>query len=133
MNYIVHTRFKGMALCGEVNLPAFTPAECRDGTIWCGDKPICYKDSENDHQHFSRDDDGSGMLRGRLTQAIQKELAKPGDGHQARWDKVWADPLCQPYKRPEDKDYWLWNDRFFEADIGVLRHIAKLVGAKGVE
>ena len=133
MNYIVHTRLKGTALCGEVNLPALTPAKCRDGAILCGDKRICYENSENAHRHFARNDDGCGMLRGKLTQAIQKELAKVDERHQQRWDKVWADPLCRPYKRPDDPSYWLWNDKFFAADIDALKHIAALVGVKGVE
>ena len=45
---------------------------------------------------------------------------------------VWEDPTCQPYKRIEYADFWLWNHDFFNADIDTLRHIAKLVGAKEV-
>ena len=95
-------------------------------------KLLCVVTSENAHQFFARDDDGAGMLRGKLTQAIQKTLAKRDANYQNRWDKVWDDPACQPYKRIEYADFWLWNHDFFNADIDTLRHIAKLVGAKEV-
>ncbi len=130
MNYVVHKRFKGKAFCGDVNIPAATLLENIDGIIAYENKPLCFDRSENAHQFFARNDDGNGMLRGRLTQAIQKQLAKRDKHYQERWDKVWDDPACQPYKRTDFKDYWLWNHEFFNAEIDVLRHIARLVGAK---
>lgn len=134
MNYIVHKRFKDTAMCGEINLPAKTKLKSTDGVIVYNGSPICRETSENAHQFFARDDDGHGMERGRLTQAIMKTLAKRNGRddpeHQARWDKVWVDPVCQQYKRPDYTDYWLWGHNFYQADINDLRHIAKLVGAK---
>lgn len=132
MKYVVHRRFKDKAICGEVNLPAMTMCEETNGYIFHGDKLLCVVTSENAHQFFARDDDGAGMLRGKLTQAIQKTLAKRDANYQNRWNKVWDDPACQPYKRIEYADFWLWNHDFFNADIDTLRHIAKLVGAKEV-
>ena len=130
MQYIVHRRFKGNAICGEVNLPTFSVCECEDGIIKYSGNPICYIASENSHQYFARNDDGNGVLRGKLTQSIQKNLAKRDDNYQIRWDKVWDDDICKKYKRIEYADYWLWNHAFFEADIDDLQHIADLVGAK---
>ena len=43
---------------------------------------------------------------------------------------MWADPLCQKYKRPEHEDFWIWNHDFYDAPVEDLRHIAALVGAK---
>lgn len=130
MKYIVHRRFKAKTICGNVNLPAMTECECDGTVISIGRNIICAAKSQSSHQHFAINEDGMGMERGRLTQAIQKALAKRDESHQARWDKVWADPICQPYKRSDYEDYWLWNHDFFNADIDVLKHIAKLVGAK---
>lgn len=129
---VLNRRFKDKAICGEVNLPAMTMCEEANGYIFHGDKLLCVVTSENAHQFFARDDDGAGMLRGKLTQAIQKTLAKRDANYQNRWDMVWEDPTCQPYKRIEYADFWLWNHDFFNADIDTLRHIAKLVGAKEV-
>ena len=106
MKYVVHRRFKDKAICGAVNLPAMTMCEEANGYIFHGDKLLCVVTSENAHQFFAR--------------------------YQNRWDMVWEDPTCQPYKRIEYADFWLWNHDFFNADIDTLRHIAKLVGAKEV-
>ena len=133
MKYITHRRFKGNALCGEVNIPAMTEVEDIDGVITYDGKMICYDTSANAHQYFARNDDGNGMLRGGLTHAIQKCLAKRDARYQERWDKVWEDTVCQPYKRPEDENFWLWNHDFFNAEIDALKYIANLVGAKEVK
>lgn len=134
MKYIAHRRFRKYAICGPVNIPAATELECKDGIIIYNNGLVCYEGSETDHQFFTRNDDGNGMKRGELTQAIMKTLAKTkgrGDKeHQERWDKVWNDPICQPYRRADDDKYWLWNHDFFNAPIEDLQHIAKLIGAR---
>lgn len=133
MKYITHRRFKGLAICGPVNIPATTELECEDGIIIYHNGIVCYEDCETAHQFFTRNDDGCGMERGRLTQAIMKTLAqrngRDDEAYQERWDRVWNDAACQPYKRDDDDGYWLWNHAFFNAGIDVLRHIAELVGA----
>lgn len=127
MKYIVHTRFKAKAICGEVNLPALTEVELKDNMIYWQDKPLCVITSENAHKYFARNDDGQGMERGRLTQAIQQSLQKQDNKYQDRWDKVWEDELCRKYKRKEYADYWLWNTDFFNAPIEDLRYIYNLI------
>lgn len=133
MKYIAHRRFKNNAICGQVNIPAATELVCKGDAIIYNGGVICYEKSETAHQYFTRNDDGCGMERGRLTQAIMKTLAqrngRDDKAYQERWDKVWNDPICRKYKRSDD-EYWLWNHKFFNADIDVLRHIAKLVGVK---
>lgn len=130
MKYIVHKRFKGKAICGYVNLPALTECVAHDGYIFHGDNVLCFETSENAHQYFAENEDSMGMIRGRLTQAIQKILSKRDDGYQARWDKVWDDEISQKYKRDDYDDFWLWNHEFFHASIEDLRHISHLVGVK---
>ena len=130
IEYVVYKRFKGKALCGDVNLPAMTVCECDGAIIRYKGNEICAVKSENAHQFFSVNADGMGMERGKLTQAIQKTLAKRDKHHQQRWDKVWGDELCRKYKRQEYADYWLWNHDFFNAEISDLKHIATLVGSK---
>lgn len=130
MKYVVHRRFKDNAICGSINLPAMTECECEDGLITYNNTAICYATSENAHQFFAVNEDGMGMERGRLTQSIQKALAKRDGSYQERWDKVWNDSVCEEYRRKDYEDFWLWGHDFFNADIDVLRYIAKLVGAK---
>lgn len=132
MAYIVHRRFRGKTLSGEVNLPALTCLDSYEQYIIQGNKVLCLTTSEIAHQYFACDDDGCGLQRGRLTQAIQTRLAKRDDEYQDRWDKVWDDQLCLKYKRPEFEDHWLWNHKFYEAPILDLQYIAGLIGAKEV-
>lgn len=129
-DYITYKRFKGMAICGCVNIPAQSSCELDRGFIVYNSKRICSASSENAYRFFARDDDGYGMKRGYLTTSIQMQLSK-SKHHQKRWDKVWSDPICQKYRRIEHADHWLWNHDFFNASIEDLMHIANLVGAKG--
>lgn len=130
MDYIAIKRARFFGLSGDVNIPYGTKIGCADGILSIEGKPLCGAHSQNAYDFFARDDDGNGLLRGKLTQAIQKTLAKRDKDHQSRWDKVWEDPICQKYKRSEHTDYWLWNHDFFNAGIHDLRHIANLIGAK---
>lgn len=131
MTYITHKRFKGEGICGAVNVPAQINLHLQDNIIIYNNSAICFATSEIAHQYFARNDDGNGMERGNLTQAIQKALSKRDNNYQTRWDKIWEDDICQQYKREEYADYWLWNHKFFNADIEDLRYIAHLIGVKG--
>ncbi len=126
MEYIVYRRFRGRAICGEINLPAKTVCESQSGTIMHRGTPICRERSENAHQFFARNDDGRGMERGGLILAIKDRLQE----NAGCWDLVWNDATCRNYKRFEHPDHWLWNHKFFNAPIEDLQHIARLVGAK---
>ncbi len=131
--YLVRRRARFLSASGLVNLPWGAAAENRDGVLWAGGKPLCIATSQNAKDYFVQDDDGRGQERGRLVTAILARLgpldARQG-GASARWEKIWADPRCRPYKRKEDEDYWLWNEAFYNAPVSDLRHIAELVGAK---
>lgn len=137
MKYIIHRRLKKNVICGYVNIPAMTEVDCIDGVIVSNDGIVCCESCETSHQYFARNDDGNGMERGKLTQAIMITLARcngrDDEEHQERWDRVWNDPVCQPYKSDKHADRWFWNHEFYNAPIEDLRYIAKLVGAKEKE
>ncbi len=126
MEYIVHQRFKGTTICGNVNLPYGTTCQANGNVISHNGNAICAVKSQNAHQHFARNDDGNGLQRGELTKQIQTILAKRDPNHQNRWDKIWADPIAQKYQKFPDEDYWLWSHEFFNAEIFDLEHILKI-------
>ena len=130
MDYIAIKRARFFSLSGSVNIPYGTKIDCANGVLSIDGKPLCGDHSQNGYDFFTRDDDGNGLERGKLVQAIRKTLKNRDENHQARWNKVWADPICQKYKRADHTDYWLWNHDFFNAEIADLHHIAALVGAK---
>lgn len=130
MGYIVIKRARFISISGIANIPYGTKIDYMGGLLSIDGNPLCGDHSQNAYDFFARDDDGNGLKRGELTQAIRKTLEKQDKGHQDRWDKVWDDSICQKYKRTEHADYWLWNHDFFNAEVADLRHIADLVGAK---
>lgn len=93
--------------------------------MWNG-KPICTTVSQDAFDFFSQNDDGRGRERGELVSAILIKLAKP-DNQKEQWGRIWADALCQQYKRPEHEDFWIWNYEFYNAPVEDLRYILKLV------
>lgn len=122
-------RFKG---CNgqQVNIPYGSVLETQDGFLLWNGEAVCVDTSQNAYDYFSQNDDGHGQQRGELVGAILSLLEKQDEAHQIRWDKIWSDPTCQKYKRPEHRDYWIWNFDFYNAPITDLRHIAGLIGAK---
>jgi len=112
-----------------VNIPWGTALECRDGRlIWKG-KPLCREGAQNALDYFVQDDDGCGRVRGELVSAVLLKLERQDGGYQARWNKVWEDPVCQKYRRTDHAEHWLWDRSFYNAPVLDLRYIAALVGA----
>lgn len=128
--YIARKRARFQGISGLVNLPFGTLLEARDGLLFYNGQPMCAVTGQNAHDYFSQDDDGQGRARGRLVAAIVARLEKRDAGYQARWDKVWAAPVCQRYRRPEHEDFWLWNHDFYNAPVDDLQRIADLIDAR---
>lgn len=129
MKYITHRRFKDIAICGDVNLPAMTICDEINGIIIYDDKPLCSITSENAYRYFAKNEDGHGMIRGKLTQRIIKKLTSRDKDSDIRWGKIWNDAVCARFKMREHKDHWLWNHEFYNAEIDKLEYIANLIDA----
>ena len=130
--YIARKRARFSAFGVPVNIPWGTPLEVRDRFIYFGEQPLCTVTSDIAYAYFTQDDDGRGLERGKLLEAILARLRPKNewDDCQTRWDRILDDSLCQKYRRPEHEDYWIWNYDFFNAPVEDLRHIANLIGAK---
>lgn len=131
-HYIARKRVRLEGIGGAVNIPYGTKIEVMGNLLVFRGKAICFTTSQSAYDYFSQNDDGNGLVRGKLVQAIMDTLGKRDKQHQERWNRVWDDPACQPFKQEEHEDYWLWNHDFYNADLADLRHIAKLVGVKEV-
>lgn len=128
--YITTKHFKGKGICGAISIPYGTKLDAKDGFIICPDGPVCAVTSQNAYDHFSQNDDGHGLERGKLVQDILRRLKKLKPSAQRYdhiWGKIWADARLQKYKRPEHADYWLWNYDFYNASIEELTYIRDLV------
>ena len=116
--YVARKRARFYSGGRQVNIPWGAVLDEQDGSLYWQGRPLC------------RINDGNGKLRGQLVGAILSRLERRDANYQARWDLVWESPLCQPYKRPEHEDWWVWNYAFYNAPILDLQRIAALVGAK---
>lgn len=129
--YIAARRARFQAIGGPVNIPYGTAVEAVDGFLERDGLPLCAVTSEHAHQFFARNDDGRGLERGKLAGAIVSQLSRRDKEYQTRWDRVWASPVCQKYRREEYADRWLWSHAFYEAPVEDLERIAALAGVKG--
>ena len=132
MQYIAARRARFDGIAGRVNLKYGTALEAVDGFLTYNGLRVCAVTSQNAHDYFAKNDDGNGLERGRLTASVIARLSKRDREYQTRWDRIWADPLCQKYKREDSADFWLWNHAFFEAPLEDLRRIARLAGVREV-
>lgn len=131
-HYIARKRVRLEGIGGAVNIPYGTDVKSVDGVLVYQGKAVCLTTSQNAYDYFSQNDDNNGLVRGKLVQTIIDTLNKKDSQHQSRWDKIWNDSICRPLRQKAHLDYWLWDHDFYNADLDVLRHIAKLVGAKEV-
>ena len=129
MEYITRKRMKAVGICGEVNIPWGTVLVSDGEFILHNGLRLCAEKSQNAYDYCSCNDDGKGKDRGNLVGRILAKLEKRDAGYQSRWNKIWADPRCQKYKRPEHEDHWLWNHDFYHAPVEDLRYITAMIGA----
>lgn len=131
--YMARKRAKILAACGPVNIPYGTALEVKGPFICWGEKGICYPTSQLAYDYFSQNDDGRGKERGELVSAIllllKKNPNKPDPHYQERWNRIWNDPFCQRFKRPEHEDHWIWNHDFYNAQVEDLQYIFRLINA----
>ena len=131
-SYVARKRARFKSCNGqEVNIPYGTAVEAQAGVLQWNGMPLCLDTSQNAYDYFSQNDDGQGLERGKLVEAIISRLEKRDAGWQARWDLIWADPMLRRYKRPEHETHWLWNQDFYDAPVEILRYIAVLTCQTG--
>ena len=69
MIYVCYKRFKGRAICGEVNIPYGEKLDEKSGTLYWRDKPVCMVTSENGWEHF-RQDTAEGAERQKMLEEL---------------------------------------------------------------
>ena len=130
MEYVAYKRARFNATCGPVNIPFGSILRVEGDFLYWNDLPVCAVTSQNAYDFFARNDDGQGLERGALVNAIRLRLQKRDGEYQRRWNKVWGDSVSRRYRRKDQEDYWLWSFDFYNAPVEDLRHIAALIRAK---
>ena len=138
MEYVTIKRFKRNGIGGRFNIPYGAALTEKGGRLYYNGAEVAVAASAAAHEHFASNADGYGLLRGKLTCSILNALKlRPGETpaeRDKRWNQIWKDPRCQPYRKAAQADFWIWNDAFYNAaPIDDLKHIAALAGAgKGI-
>lgn len=132
--YIARKRARFKAGCGEnVNIPYGTALTVQGGFLVWRNKLMCADTSQVAYDYFSQNDDGRGKERGELVSTIllllKKNHNKPDPRYKERWNRIWNDPFCQRFKRPEHEDHWIWNYEFYNAQVEDLQYIFRLISA----
>jgi hypothetical protein len=124
MQYICYKRFKGRTLSQDhANIPYGTTFETAGSFLLDSDnKPMMTTTCYNCHKHFSRNDDGQGLRRGKLAYAIA--YAPRGDKY--RFSEEETTMLTRDYQRfLKPTETILFNDDFFNAEVSELEELAK--------
>lgn len=129
MKYICYKRFRGKILSKTiVNIPYGTEFESSGNFLYDHDgKYMMATTSFNCHQHFSRNDDGQGLRRGKLAYAIA--FAPRGKSYRFSEDEIAM--LTRDYQRfLKPTDMILFNNDFFNAEVSELEELAKKLNIK---
>lgn len=125
-SYFTRKRARFAGISGWVNIPYGTILASEDGyLIWQG-KRLCQRSSQNAYDFFVQNDDGAGQERAELINHILNKLSKKKN-QQMYWARIWADAICQKYRRREHDDFWVWDGPFYNAGLQDLQHIAELL------
>lgn len=73
-SYITVKRAKFKTISGEVNIPYGTKLEVGGNVLLHNGKPVCAVFSDCAYEFFAQNDDGQGLLRGKLIQTIKSTL-----------------------------------------------------------
>ena len=121
---VVEDHFENTLSLKKIHLKKGAHVELKeDRILYYKGQPLHYITSHMGHKYFVRDDDHQGWVRYKLQKEILRLCAAhsaPGD----TWgDRLWQTPQMQVYRRPENEDRWLWNQRFYDAKIEELEWI----------
>lgn len=136
MKFITHHRYKELAACGErLNIPYGTELETEGNFIVTPEgKAVCYWTSENAKKHFSVNDDGRGLERGRLTYAIaySERRRQSAEGAVYRFSDEERETLERDWAKflRQDLDVILFNEDFFAAEPEELKRLADAIKIK---
>ena len=128
--YVVTKRFKGRAICGDLNLPFGTECFAKNEILYCDKGAICSVKSQNSYVYFTWNGDGCGEKRRKLIDSVVRNLDRgkqSKESYDEKWEMVWKDDTCLKYKRTDCNDRWLWSYAFYHAEISDLLYIERLI------
>lgn len=129
--YMVRKRLKALSRTGEkVNIPYGTILRCVDGIIYWKGNILCNDDCQLQKDYLVQANSPDVSQRAYLINDILKllSLSTPDDLKvKKRWEVLWKDPWANEFRRKDFEDFWLWSNKFYDAEEADLRKLCKLI------
>lgn len=130
--YMVRKRLRGIDTeRKEVNIPYGTILECQAGWIRYRGRVLCFEDCQMQKNYLVQANSPNPKERATVIEDILYLLRRPGNhatpkeiqAYDSRWKAIWDDSELQKYRRNDFEDYWLWNNKFYDAEYVELLYI----------
>lgn len=129
--YMVRKRLRALSRTGEkVNIPYGTMLKCVNGIIYWKDDILCNDDCQMQKDYLVQANSPDVSQRAYLINDILKLLSLPTPDDlkvKERWQILWKDPWANEFRRKDFEDFWLWSNKFYDAEEADLRKLCKLI------
>ena len=129
--YMVRKRLRALSRTGEkVNIPYGTILKCVNGIIYWKDDILCNDDCQMQKGYLVQANSPDVSQRAYLIDEILKLLSFPTPDNpkvKERWQILWKDPWANEFRRKDFEDFWLWSNKFYDAEEADLRNLCKLI------
>ena len=129
--YMVRKRLRALSRTGEkVNIPYGTMLKCVNGIIYWKDDILCNDDCQMQKDYLVQANSPDVSQRAYLINNILKPLSLPTPDNanaKERWQILWKDPWANEFRRKDFEDFWLWSNKFYDAEEADLRKLCKLI------
>lgn len=129
--YMVRKRLRALSRTGEkVNIPYGTILKCVNGIIYWKDYILCNDDCQMQKDYLVQANSPDVSQRAYLINDILKLLSLPTPDNpkvKERWEILWKDPWANEFRRKDFEDFWLWSNKFYDAEEADLRKLCKLI------
>ena len=129
--YMVRKRLRSLSRTGKtVNIPYGTMLKCVDGIIYWKEDILCNDDCQMQKDYLVQANSPDVSQRAHLINEILKLLSRSTPRSpkvEKRWELLWKDPWANEFRRKDFEDFWLWSNKFYDAEEPDLRRLRNLI------
>ena len=129
--YMVRKRLRALNRTEEkVNIPYGTMLKCVNGIIYWKDNILCNDDCQMQKDYLVQANSPDVSQRAYLIDEILKLLSLPTPDNpkvKERCQILCEDPWANEFRRKDFEDFWLWSNKFYDAEEADLRKLCKLI------